>query len=300
MQDIKNNLHADYVRTGWIYGWAHDENTKPNGVNSGSCPGSSTTYRTADTTFCYEARAIKNACDNGLSVMVIVPPGDPTDSTQNSAILTQVKNFFQKFTGYDSEIGYNWNGCIKWAEIANEQNITTPYSGNADSYSYYYTSAANYIGTIAANNNVTIGVITSGTSGEDTQWTQRLSWDLGQPAPTDRAPVAGFGYHPYNISPANVASTVQAMQTAAYPSEWPNPICGNQTCIYVTEVGETSATSLLATVENLNRVTPTVTIFEYRATPGDTQSMYALENLDGSHTSLHDAFVQAAWYVHSH
>jgi hypothetical protein len=100
-------------------------------------------------------------------------------------------------------------------------------------------------------NGQTISIITAGTSGEDTTWTQQLAWDLEQPTPPNRAPIAGFGC----VAVSNAASSVQDMQTAAGPTMWPNAGCGNQTCIYVTEIGESNAANLTNEIENLNNVT---------------------------------------------
>jgi hypothetical protein len=82
MNDMSTNLKADYVRTGWVYEWACEENGNTcNGKNyTNACPGTETSWQTADTKWCREAKALRNACNAGLKVMIIVPPGDPTDS----------------------------------------------------------------------------------------------------------------------------------------------------------------------------------------------------------------------------
>lgn len=278
MAEIKNSLHADYVRTGWIPGFTRNE----------TCPGTTgpdTPWRTARTSWCYEDQVLYNACSNaGIPVMILVP-GIKDDLNGNTDLIDSVKKFFHLFTT-------EYPGCIKWAEVVNEADLPANGYPNSGTYATYYQQVASII------ENDGVKVITSGTSGEDTAWTSDLSYnDLGQANP--KPPVDGFGFHPYGVSTAFMRSAVLAMIDAAGAQKWPSSVCGG-TCVYVTEVGESDATQLATAIQNLNYVSPTCTIYEYRAVPGDTTPQYALRDVNDNHTSLYDGFIWGANFVHTH
>jgi hypothetical protein len=94
MDDIKNGLHADYVRTGFIPDWLHGERVA----------------------WHREDAIMDNACGAGLGVMAIVPVGD--DRRGLADLVATVRSFFDRYAVRE-------RGCAIVAEIGNEDNLAT-------------------------------------------------------------------------------------------------------------------------------------------------------------------------------
>ncbi|HTA38007.1 MAG TPA: hypothetical protein VK760_02965 [Candidatus Acidoferrales bacterium] len=177
MLDIRDNLHAGYVRTGWVPGWFKLEK-KP---------------------WIREDRAMHVVCTSGLKVMVITPtPKEDADGLDD--LVGEADAFFARYTKREP-------GCLRYAEIANETDIAKNGFSSVDAYAAYYERIA----PIPARYG--IEVITSGTSGKDLPWTFSLASILRSAAP--KPPVSGFGFHPYGVSPKSMASATLAMRQAA-------------------------------------------------------------------------------------
>ena len=93
MSEIKNTLHADYVRTGFIPDWVHRERPA----------------------WQREDRVMDDACHAGLGVMVIVPTGNDKLGTDDLAVTAGA--FFTRYTVREKN-------CKLVAEIGNEDNLT--------------------------------------------------------------------------------------------------------------------------------------------------------------------------------
>jgi hypothetical protein len=93
MSEIKNALHADYVRTGFIPDWVNRERPK----------------------WLHEDRVMDDACRAGLGVMVIVPTGNDKLGSDDMAGTTGA--FFARYTAREKN-------CKLVAEIGNEDNLT--------------------------------------------------------------------------------------------------------------------------------------------------------------------------------
>ncbi len=107
MSDIKNNLRANYIRTGWIPDWFYN--------NEGA-------------SWQREDNVMDNACAAGLGVNVIVPP-PYNDSRGEADAIANVQAFFTRYTKREP-------GCVIWAEVENEANID-PNTTFASYVSYY-------------------------------------------------------------------------------------------------------------------------------------------------------------------
>ena len=92
MSEIKNTLHADYVRTGFIPDWVHRERPE----------------------WQREDRVMDDACRAGLGVMVIVPTGSDKLGAEDLAVT--VGAFFMRYTAREKN-------CKLVAEIGNEDNL---------------------------------------------------------------------------------------------------------------------------------------------------------------------------------
>src|SRR6516165_8026803 len=105
LSDIKNALHADFVRTGWAPNWMpHQPRLK---------------QRLTDA-------EIHGICGAGLKLMIIVP-GKTHDKAGLAYLEDSIAWFFQRYTQREP-------GCIRWAEIANEADL--PVNGFADVRDY--------------------------------------------------------------------------------------------------------------------------------------------------------------------
>ncbi|MBV8375236.1 MAG: hypothetical protein JO302_06970 [Candidatus Eremiobacteraeota bacterium] len=237
MKDIRDNLHASYVRTGWIPDWIAREQRRHHAWRN-------------------EDEAMRSICGSGLHAMIIVPrEGEDAAGTQH--LLENVRFFFARYTRREP-------GCIAWAEIGNETDL--PVNGYRDvrSYAAYYARVAPIVGSFG------VRVITSGASGEDRPWTATLAAFLaGLPSPP---PVAGFGFHPYGVLVSEMGAAVMAMRTAAATGSGSLPL------VYVTEIGQKSPDALYRTLLGLSRATPAITIYEYRAQPGEDPRFALKEN----------------------
>lgn len=250
MQDIRDNLHASYVRTGWIpsrlrfevYRWRREDD------------------------------GMDVICDAGLHVMAIVPsPKD--DDRGETDLLDSVREFFARYERRDP-------GCIRYAEISNEADLPVNRFADVGAYAAYYAKAAPIVASFG------VPVITSGVSGKDLPWTFALAGLLRGV----NAPVSGYGFHPYGVTISDLASATLAMARAA--GALPNGTLPN---VYVTEIGQSNARDLYATIVNLARATPALTIYEYQAQPGedpryglkDNPALYAA--VQRAWTALHDA-----------
>jgi hypothetical protein len=235
MNDIRDNLHASYVRTGWIPDWIARERRHHRAWRG-------------------EDEAMRSICGSGLHVMIIVP-NEAQDALGSDHLLENVRLFFARYARREP-------GCIAWAEIGNENDL--PANGYRDvrSYASYYARVAPIVGSFG------VRVITSGASGEDRSWTEDLAATLARlPSPP---PVDGFGFHPYGVPASEMNAAVMAMRTAAATGNGPLPP------VYVTEIGEKSPDALFRTLLDLSRATPAITIYEYRAQPGE-DPRYALK-----------------------
>lgn len=175
MRDIRDNLHAAYVRTGWIPGRLHYEKIR--------------WYR--------EDQGMDAICSAGLKAMIIVP--SPPEDRPDDALVANVHEFFARYTQREA-------GCIQYAEVANEADL--PHNGfsNVTYYAQYYRRIAPILAAFG------LTVITSGTSGKDLPWTWALARLLQAPP---AAVVGGYGYHPYGVPPAQMAATVGEVARAA-------------------------------------------------------------------------------------
>ncbi len=251
MQDIRDNLHASYVRTGWIPDRLRFEKIR--------------WYR--------EDSGMDIICGSGLQLMVIVPsPKDDVKLGQD--LVDNVREFFARYTAREA-------GCIRYAEVANEADLSANGFADVKAYAAYYQLVAPVIASFG------IDVITSGVSGEDRPWTAALAGILDGAKPP--VPVGGFGFHPYGVAPSRMSDATLAIRQAAGPLQ-----NGSLPSVYVTEIGQANSRDLYQTIVNLAHVTPAITIYEYLAQP-DEDPQYGLKN----NPDLYKA-VQSAWeYVRS-
>jgi hypothetical protein len=246
MRDIRDGLQLDYVRTGWVPGRLAFEKVR--------------WYR--------EDQGMDAICSAGLKLMIIVPGlgkdryGDVIDPTEN------VREFFDRYTQREF-------GCIAYAEIANEADLAKNGFSGVDAYADYYARVAPIVAAYR------IPVITTGTSGEDIPWTAALSERLLQSG----APVSGYGFHPYGIAPAGMASALQQVgRAAAVDRLRPPPV-------YVTELGERQAEDLYEAIVSLAHVTPAITLYEYLPQTGEDPN-YAIASDVARYRAVQRA---AAW-----
>lgn len=185
MRDIRDNLHLDYVRTGWVPGRLAFEKIRWHREDEG----------------------MDAICSAGLKLMIIVP-GLGKDRRSGATIdpTSTVGEFFARYTEREF-------GCIAYAEIANEADLPSNGFSSVDAYADYYNRVAPIVGSFG------IPVITTGTSGEDIPWTAALSARLRRSA----APVSGYGFHPYGIAPGGVASALEQVGRAAAAPSSPSP-----------------------------------------------------------------------------
>lgn len=269
MKDIKNNLGATYVRTGWIPALR------------------STDWSEEDT-------VMDNACNAGLKVMVIVP-GAP-DANNPANLPSAVDNFFSRYTQREK-------GCYFWAEVVNEANISdNGYSGSA-TYATYYESVAPIIGSYSCNGcSSPIPVITSGVTqcpnpdetAKPVPWTEALANYLTY----NSAPVTGFGFHPYCVAPDQMASAFYSLRNAAVSGGW-----NYAPPIYGTEYGSSTGSDLYTAIVDLQWITNTFTVYEYKATPGEATgtAQDALVKATGEqNTARYTAVQNAITYIKQH
>jgi hypothetical protein len=246
MQEIRDNLHATFVRTGW----------RPDGLAF-----ESQRWRRED----QELDAI---CSAGLHAMIIVPsPRD--DKNGHEDLIANISEFFSRYTQRE-------RGCLRYAEIANEADLRANGFTDVREYAAFYLRVAPIIAALG------VKVITSGTSGSDLPWTETLASILRSASPSP--PVGGFGFHPYGVQPALMPHEMNQMRAAVgvrYDGSFPE--------VYVTEIGQKNADDLYQTIVNLAPLTPTITIYEYRAQPNENPE-YGLKN----NPALYQA-VQRAW-----
>jgi len=243
MQDIRDNLHASYVRTGWIPSRLRHE----------------IRWRREDS-------GMDVICGSGLHLMALVPSIKDDDRGEDD-LVANVREFFARYTQRDP-------GCIRYAEVANEADLQASRFPDVDAYAEYYGRVAPIVASFG------IPVITSGISGKDLPWTYalaRLLHDAG-------APVDGYGFHPYGVAITGLAEATAAIaRAAAVPSNQSPP------SVYVTEIGQTNARDLYATIVELASLTPAITIYEYQAQPGE-DPQYGLKNNPALYAAM-----QRAW-----
>lgn len=252
MDDIAHNLGATYVRTGWVPNWHGTKNP-----------------------WWKENLVFDSVCNSGLRFMIIVP--SPRDDKRGIAHEVQdVRDFFTHFT-------QRIPGCIRYAEIGNEDDL--PASGFPDvaAYAKYYAQVAPIVEQFG------IPIITTGVSGTDAPFVHALAATLRASDPP--LPVYGFGFHPYGVAVADLQSAVAQIASAAGPL-WD----GTRAPVYITEIGRSDPDELYQTIVTLAPVTPALTIYEYRAAPHEADGRYAL--LD--HPALYDAARRAFIYVRAH
>lgn len=176
--DIRDNLHAGYVRTGWVPGWLHFETIRWHREDSG----------------------MDLICGSGLHAMIILP-GPPKGEYVESDLVANVREFFARYTKRDP-------GCIRYAEAANEADLPVNRFAGVQAYAAYYRDVAPVVASFG------IPIITSGVSGEDRDWTAELANLLY----ASKSPVSGYGFHPYGVDPARMADAALAIRHAAGPS----------------------------------------------------------------------------------
>lgn len=182
--DIRDNLHASYVRVGWLPGWAKYDK-KP---------------------WQREDRSMHRLCQSGLKAMIITP--SPRDDRHNvpDHLYANIEEFFARYDQREP-------GCIKYAELSNEADVARNGFNGVEEYARYYQRVA----PIVARYNITI--VTSGTSGKDLPWTSSLAALLAGASP--RPPLDGFGFHPYGVPPLQLYDALNAMRgaTSLFPGE---------------------------------------------------------------------------------
>ena len=251
MKDIRDNLHASYVRTGWIPDWIAREQRRHRAWRS-------------------EDEAMRSICGSGLHAMIIVPR-EGQDAAGAEHLLENVRLFFARYTRREP-------GCITWAEIGNESDLSANGYRDVRAYGAYYARVAPIVGSFG------VRVITSGVSGEDRPWTAALASMIARlPSPP---PVDGFGFHPYGVAVSEMSAAVMAMRTAAAAGSDLLPP------VYVTEIGEKSPDALYRALLELARATPAVTIYEYRAQPGE-DPRYALKENPQLYAAAQNAWTAA-------
>jgi hypothetical protein len=246
MRDIRDNLHATYVRTGWIPDW----------------------FRFEELRWRREDQGLDAICSSGLKVMILIP-SPKNDDKGFDHLVDDVGEFFSRYTLREF-------GCLRYAEVVNEADL--PVNGFADvkEYAAFYARVAPVIAALG------VKVITSGTSGKDTPWTWTLASIFRSLDPSP--PVNGFGFHPYGVRPTQMADAVREMRVAAGAGR-----DASLPEIYVTEIAQTRADDLYQTIANLARVTPAITLYEYKTQPNE-DPQYGLKN----NPALYEA-VQKAW-----
>ncbi|MBV8283451.1 MAG: hypothetical protein JO175_02315 [Candidatus Eremiobacteraeota bacterium] len=177
MLDIRDNLHAEYVRTGWIPDWIYREQRHHRAWRQ-------------------EDRTMHEICKFGLRMMVIVP-GPRNDARGEDDLLTNVEAFFTRYQRREP-------GCIRWAEIANEADLPANGFQDVTQYAHYYARVAPIVASFG------VPVITTGISGFDRPWTAALADLLGSmPSPP---PLAGYGFHPYGTPAGSLKLAVDDLR----------------------------------------------------------------------------------------
>lgn len=176
MAEIRDDLHASYVRTGWIPGRLRFEIIR--------------WYR--------EDNGMDIICGSGLHVMIILPSPPRNGSESESDRVDSVREFFARYTAREP-------GCIRYAEVANEADLPRNRFAGVQDYAAYYRDVAPIVASFG------IPVITTGVSGEDVDWTSELAnllyaW---------KSPVSGYGFHPYGVAPSRMADATLAIRRAA-------------------------------------------------------------------------------------
>lgn len=257
MNDIEKDLHADFVRTGWIpnwvrlRGWAHID------------------------------QAMDSICKNShLGVWVLVP--ELSDDKLGLADLQNSVNEF--FTRYlPGGVNAEPQGCIFGAEIGNENDVATingtPNPGYLSPSAYASTFEA--LDPVIYNHNITT-IVTGGISGFDMNWFKPMAQALNQwcyPATACTQP-AGYGVHPYNTYPGAMQSAIDLMASF---TRFNDP-----SRIYATEYGNANPQTLSNAILALDHQ-PLVNIYEYRCQSVYDACQYALK----SHPSLFKAVASA-------
>lgn len=177
MQDIRDNLHATYVRTGWI----PDATVLEKQL-----------WRTED-------QELDTICGAGLHMMIIVP-SLRDDKKGEDDLVADVTAFFSRYTLREF-------GCLRYAEIGNEADLRVSGFADVKQYAPFYLRVAPIIAGFG------LKVITSGTSGSDLPWTATLASILRRAEPSP--PVSGFGFHPYGVLPALMPQAINQMRAVA-------------------------------------------------------------------------------------
>jgi hypothetical protein len=177
MQDIRDNLHATFVRTGWIPDWAKFE----------------------DHRWHREDQGLDAICSSGLKAMILVP-SPKNDEKGEDDLVDNVGEFFARYAKREF-------GCLRYAEIVNEADLSVNGFADVNDYARFYERVAPVISAFG------IAVITSGTSGKDRPWTIALASLLRNANPPP--PVSGYGFHPYGVPPSAMASAVAEMRASA-------------------------------------------------------------------------------------
>lgn len=246
LHDIRDNLHASYVRTAWIPDWAKFE----------------------DHRWHREDQGLDAICSSGLTAMILVP-SPKNDEKGEDDLISNIGEFFARYAKREF-------GCIRYAEIVNEADLTANGFADVNDYARFYERVGPVIAAYG------IAVITSGTSGKDRPWTIALSSLLRTADPTP--PVSGYGFHPYGVAPDDMASAVTEMRAAAGVTS-----TGTLADVYVTELGITDPGALYTAIVNLAHATPAITIYEYMALP-DEKTSYSLKENPALYAAL-----QKAW-----
>jgi hypothetical protein len=251
MHDIHDNLHASFVRIGWF----------PGALRLERIP-----WRRED-------QALDTICTSGLRVMFLLP--SPKDDPKGTGdLLRSIGAFLDRYTHREF-------GCIEYAEAGNELDLSANGFSSVDDYAALYESVAPIVASYG------VKVITTGVSGKDLPWTQRLAALLRSANPNP--PVDGYGFHPYGVEPSQMAAATLSMRQAAGAT---GGIALPE--VYVTEIGEQRPEDLYSAIVALSPVTPVITLYEYLPQRGEDAG-YAIK----SNPKLYDAVVRAWTFLHA-
>lgn len=179
--DIRDNLHAGYVRIGWFPGLSRRDKVP----------------------WQREDLGMQRLCRAGLKVMVTTPTLRE-DKQGEEHLIANTEEFFRRYERREP-------GCIVYAEIANEADLPVNGFANVEEYAHFYERVAPIVARYG------IKVVTTGTSGKDLPWAYALASLLAGASP--RPAVDGFGFHPYGVPPSQMAGALNAVRqvTSFFP-----------------------------------------------------------------------------------
>jgi hypothetical protein len=299
LNDIRNNLHADYIRTRWDYQFWLNENQD----------------------WAEEDAALKNVCNDGIPIGIMLPgPDEALDATPAVTYATlgaAIGAFFARYTA----AGTGRAACtFMYAELGSEENLgqSTPAE-----YSSYYKIVAPYIVPYKAY--IYDGLVPAGPSGvkftgspahlTGIAWTQQVAPNINA-VPVADAPSA-YGIDPYGTMVSDLAGAMTTIADAASTSQV--PVSTGSGGVAVTEIGMDDCDNeppncttgpqpgnhdMLDTLSDFGGVVPFVTVYEYSARTGTPASPipvspYDLVTATGpSHAVLYQDVQQGIAIIH--